>query len=247
VPREKRVLILDGSIWPEIYRPVDHWRALLGSVSADAVHVSFGDKVPSLGRYSHLVVTGSETSITKHEPWYDAEVEAIREAFRRGMSILGSCFGHQMLAVALSGKEHAAASSTPEVGWIEVEVTEEDELLAGLPRPLHVFAAHFDEVRDLARPWRVLARSDRCAVEAARYGERPIWGLQAHPEISPQDARILLEGELVHFPNKAQLIHQVLSQVPRDHGVAREIVRRFLASPPQETRSGRGPVSFLAR
>ena len=96
-------------------------------------------------------------------------------------------------------------------------------------------------------PWRVLARSARCKVQAARYGNHRIWGLQAHPEISPQDARILLDGELVHFPNKAQLIRQALSQVPRGHGVAREIVRRFLASPSQETRSGRGPVSFLAR
>ena len=144
MPRERRVLILDGSIWPEICRSVDHWRALLGSVSADAVHSSFGDKVPSLGRYSHLVVTGCEASITKHEPWYDAEVEAIREAFRLGMAILGSCFGHQMLAVALSGREHAAASSTPEVGWIEVEVTEKDELFEGLPNPFHVFAAHYE-------------------------------------------------------------------------------------------------------
>jgi len=113
-------------------------------VPADAVHVSFGDKVPSLDRYSPLILTGSEASITRPEPWYETEAVAIREASRLGMAILGSCFGHQMLAVALSGKEHAAASSTPEVGWIEVEVTEKGELFEGLPNPFHVFAAHYE-------------------------------------------------------------------------------------------------------
>lgn len=232
VARAKRVLILDGSIYPEIYRPVEHWRALLGSIPFDAVHVSFGEEVPDLVRYTHLIVTGSEASITEFRPWYNAEVEVVRQACALGKAILGSCFGHQMLVYALSGEEHIAASPTPEVGWIEVNLTEEDGLLAGLPNPLHVFAAHFDEVKAPPPPWRVLARSARCAVHAMRYGDRPIFGLQAHPEISPDDARTLLEGEIPRFPKKAHLIRPALSQEPRDDGVASEIVRRFLASSP---------------
>jgi GMP synthase-like glutamine amidotransferase len=137
------------------------------------------------------------------------------------------------------------ASPTPELGWIEVEVTEKDELLEGLPNPVHVFAAHYDEVKSPPAPWRVLAQSARCAVQAIRYGTHPIWGLQAHPEIGPADARILLEGELIRFPDRAELIRSALSQVPQDDGAAGEIVRRFVASPPQGIRSGRGPFSCL--
>jgi len=78
MPKEKRVLILDGSIWPEIYRPTDHWRTLLGSVPVDSVHVSSGEAIPDLEPYTHLIVTGSEASITNREPWYEVQVEATR-------------------------------------------------------------------------------------------------------------------------------------------------------------------------
>ncbi|HUT76581.1 MAG TPA: tetratricopeptide repeat protein, partial [Polyangia bacterium] len=228
----KRVLILDGSIFPEIYCPVDEWRALLGDVPSDAVHVSAGEAVPDLEPYTHLIVTGSEASITRPEPWYEVEADAVRRAVAAGKAVLGSCFGHQLLALALSGPAFVRASASPEIGWIAVEVAGlgDDELLAGLPRRFHVFAAHFDEVRDLPEPWRVLASSARCAVQAMRYGDRPVWGIQAHPEITPDHARVLLRGFLERALDKAQLVAPALVQPPRDDGFALAIVRRFLAA-----------------
>jgi GMP synthase-like glutamine amidotransferase len=228
----KRVLILDGSIFPDIYGPVRDWRALLGDVPSDAVRVSAGEPVPDLAPYTHLIVTGSESSITRPEPWYEVEADAVRRAVAAGKAVLGSCFGHQLLAQALSGPAFAAASPTPEIGWIAVEIagTGDDELLAGLPRRFHVFAAHFDEVRDPPAPWRVLARSDRCAVQVMRYGDRPVWGIQPHPEITPDHALVLLRGFLEHAPDKADLVAPALAQAPRDDGLAPAIARRFLAA-----------------
>jgi GMP synthase-like glutamine amidotransferase/Flp pilus assembly protein TadD len=228
----KRVLILDGSIFPDIYGPAGEWRALLGDVPSDAVHVAAGEAVPDLGPYTHLILTGSEASITRPEPWYEVEAEAVRAAAAAGKAVLGSCFGHQLLARALSGPACVRASATPEVGWIAVEVAGhgDDELLAGLPRRFHVFAAHFDEVCDLPGPWRVLASSDRCAVQAMRYGQAPVWGLQAHPEIPPDHAEVLLRGFLERAPDKARIVLPALEQTPRDDGLAEAIVRRFLAA-----------------
>jgi len=224
-----KVLVLDGSIYPDIYRPADHWRALLGPVEADAPHLPSGDPVPDVAGYSHLIVTGSEASIAQPEPWYDVEVEVVRRAFDLGLPILGSCFGHQLLAVALSGPGFARPSSTPELGWAPVQVLRNDPLLDGLPNPFHVFVSHFDEVWDPPAPWVVLARNERCAVHVMRYGDRPIWGIQAHPEITPADGRMLLEGFLDKAPDKAHLVRPALAQTPRDDGLAEAIVRRFLA------------------
>ena len=226
----KRVLILDGSIYPDIYRPADEWRALLGGVPADAVHLPSGELVPDLAPYTHIIVTGSEASINRPESWFDVEVDAVRRAFELGKPMLGSCFGHQMLARALSGPEYTAVSPTPEVGWIDVEVIEEDELLDGLRSPLHMFASHFDEVTSPPAPWRVLAQSTGCAVQVMRYADRPVWGIQAHPEIPPQNARRLMEGILTRAPQMAPFIRPALSQPPRDDGIAEEIVRRFLSA-----------------
>jgi GMP synthase-like glutamine amidotransferase/Flp pilus assembly protein TadD len=235
----QRVLIMDGSIFPDIYRPAEEWRALLEGVPADAVRVSAGEPLPDLGPYTHLIVTGSEASITRPEPWYEVEAGAVRAFASAGKPVLGSCFGHQLLALALSGPACVRASATPEIGWIAVEVEGpgDDELLQGLPRRFHVFAAHFDEVCDLPAPWIPLASSAGCAVQAMRYGSAPIWGLQAHPEITPERAGILLRGFLDRAPDKAQLVAPALRQIPRDDGLAPAFVRRFLGAA--------GPLSGL--
>ncbi|MBI5486379.1 MAG: gamma-glutamyl-gamma-aminobutyrate hydrolase family protein [Deltaproteobacteria bacterium] len=224
----KRVLILDGAIYRDIYRPADHWRALLGDVPADSVHLPSGEPVPELRPYSHLIVSGSEASIVRPEPWYHVEADAVRRAAAAGLAILGSCFGHQMLARALSGERYVAAAPQPEVGWIEVEVLAPDPLFADVASRHWVFASHFDEVRDPPPPWRVLARSPGCAVHAMRYGNDPIWGIQAHPEITPSDARVLIEGFLLHEPHLAPVMRPALAAEPHDDGTALPIVRRFL-------------------
>ncbi|MBW2276151.1 MAG: type 1 glutamine amidotransferase [Deltaproteobacteria bacterium] len=226
---EKRVLILDGCIYPEFYHPVREWRSLLEDVPSDSVHLPSGEPVPDIEPYSHVIVGGSEASIAVPELWFEAEVTAIRRACELGKPILGSCFGHQALAMALTGEQHVGPSPTPELGWVPVRVTASDELFDGLPNPLWVFVSHFDEVRDPPPPWRVLARSDGCAVQAMRYGDRPIWGIQAHPEITPDDGRELLEGFLVKAPDRAELIHTALAQTPRDDGLALALTRRFLS------------------
>jgi GMP synthase-like glutamine amidotransferase len=225
----KRVLILDGCIYPEFYKPSDEWRSLLEDVPSDAVHLPSGEPVPDIEPYSHVIITGSEASISKPEPWFELEIDAIRDAFALGKPIFGSCFGHQMLAVALSGPEHAGPSPTPELGWAPVEVTARDELFDGLPNPLWAFVSHFDEVRDPPSPWLVLARSAGCAVQAMRYGTRPIWGVQAHPEIPPEHGRVLLEGFLEKAPERAELIRNALAQTPRDDALALALTRRFLS------------------
>jgi len=223
-----RVLILDGSIYRDIYRPTEHWRALLGKNPSDSVHLPSGEAVPPLERYTHLIVAGSEASIVRPEPWFEVEADAVRRAAELGLAILGSCFGHQMLARALSGIGFVAASPTPEIGWIPVEVTATDALLADVAPRFWVFASHFDEVRDPPAPWRVLARSAGCRVQAMRYGDRPIWGIQAHPEITPSDARILIEGFLRYAPQLAPQLRPALAAEPHDDGAAPDLVRRFL-------------------
>jgi len=225
---DKRVLIIDCCIYPDIYRPVDHWRALLGGVPADAVHLPSGETAPDLAGYSHVVLAGSEASIVRPEPWYEVEAGLVRRAAALGKAMLGSCFGHQMLALALSGPRHVRASATPELGWAAVDVVADDPLLEGLPNPFHAFVAHFDEVHDPPPPWRVLARNSGCEVQVMRYGDKPIWGVQAHPEIDPETGRALLAGLSAKEPETAGLVGRALEQTPRDDRVVAEMMRRFL-------------------
>lgn len=223
-----RVLIIDGSIHPGIYRPTAGWRQWLGEVPSDSVHLPTGEALPELDGYTHLIVTGSEASIVNDDPWFDVEARVVRSAVDRGLRVMGSCFGHQMLARALCGRAYVARAATPEMGWLRVQVTASDALLGEAGQDIWMFASHFDEVRDPPAPWKVLARTEGCAVHAMRLSDRPVWGIQAHPEITPREGRTLLEGFLPLYPGNAALIAAALAGEVRDDGAITSIVKAFL-------------------
>jgi putative transcriptional regulator len=53
--------------------------------------------------YSHAILTGSEASILADTEWIVRTCDLTRALDARGVKLLGSCFGHQMLGRALSG------------------------------------------------------------------------------------------------------------------------------------------------
>ncbi len=228
-PSEARVLILDLSVDPEMYRPTDHWRALLGDTPSDSVALLRNGRVGSLDDYTHVIVSGSEASVLDHQPWFTPAEDAIREAVKRGLPVLGSCFGHQLIVRALHGPEHLRRSASPELGWFPVEITGQDPngpLDADAPQ--WMFCCHFDEVHGLDGAYRVLAHTGDCAVHAYRLSEAAVWGVQAHPEISPKEGAALLRAFAAQNPELTELVDHALAKQPRDDGFGAVLTRRFL-------------------
>ncbi len=188
----RRIPMLNIMVDREMNDPVAQWARHFRHVPYEAVHVPGGEVIPSFEGFTHLIVSGSEASTTDPQPWMDRAADLIREAAESGVPILGNCFGHQMIVWSLSGPDFTRRAPRPEVGWIEASIVVDDPLLAGVPRAWHAFAFHLDEVCNLPPPWRTLASNDACAHQAIRFGERPIWGIQPHPEISPEEGKRLL-------------------------------------------------------
>jgi len=228
-----RVLIVDNSLSRPIYSPARHWEPHLGEVHADVVHIPGDEPIPSLADYTHVIISGSTASFLDPPDWVSAEVQLVREAADLGLALLGSCFGHQMLAYALSGSEYVRRAESPEVGWIAVEVTTEDELFEGLPNPWHAFAWHYDEVVNPPEPWRVIGSSSSTAVHVMRYGDAPIWGLQSHPETRPGSAKLLLLLTKVFRDWRSAEIHAALQQDPEDDRIIAIVMERFLKAGPR--------------
>jgi len=227
-PPAVRVLLLDNSLERPIYVPERQWGPYLGDARCDVVHMPGGDSVPPLDDYTHMIISGSTASLVDPPEWAAAEAELVRLAAAQGISILGSCFGHQMLAYALSGVEYVKPAARPEIGWIEVAMAAEDELFEGTPDLWHAFAWHYDEVVDPPSPWRVLGGSADCAVHVMRYGDARVWGLQSHPETRPFAAKLLLLLDLLVFDWGSEEVTAALFQRPRDDRIIREVVERFL-------------------
>lgn len=94
--------------------------------------------------------------------------------------ILGLCAGHQFMAIHFGGKSEPA--KIPEYGRVEIEVLDEDDLFKGVPKKFVAWASHNDEVTS-APGFKILARSRDCKIEAMKHKERPLYGIQFHPEV----------------------------------------------------------------
>jgi GMP synthase-like glutamine amidotransferase len=231
-----RFLLVDNAIDHGMYRPLEHWAALAG-FEPERVHPPGGDPWPRPGEHTHVLLSGSESSITAREAWAEEELRWVQRAARCGARILGSCWGHQLIAVALGGPDCVRCSPTPEFGWERIEPVARrggggpDAPDALIVETFEAFVSHFDEVVPGCRPeLRVLATSPGCPVQALRWGDLPVWGIQAHPEIDPPTGRSFLEVAMERWPDHAARFRAALEGPVRDSHCGRTLLARFLAT-----------------
>jgi len=225
-----RLAIIDNAVFPEIYKPVEHWSRGL-SVPWEAF-VARDHRFPDPARFTHVILTGSESSILEPAGWVAEEAEVVAEAVRRGLAVLGSCWGHQLLAQALAGPGRVGRCPRPEIGWISLRLTASSELLGEAGEEPATFSVHFDEVKDPGPEFEVLASSGLCAVQAMRLKGRPVWGLQCHPEVDIPTGRKFLRDLVESGFKGREALLEALASRPRDSGLIRKIVPAFLAALP---------------
>ncbi len=145
-----------------------------------------------LSRFDRLVLSGSRTSATDSEPWVLRLQELISRSIESGLPILGVCYGHQILARVLGSilegspsQPWVRRSTTPEFGWTEIHRTPCPggvDLMDGLPGRFYSFSAHYDEVIALPAAAETLAFSRGCRIQGYRLRDKPVFGIQFHPE-----------------------------------------------------------------
>ena len=115
-----------------------------------------------------------------------------------------------------------------EFGWGKVtRLVPESSLLRGLPDEFHVFQAHQDEVSELPRGMKLLARSEACAIQACEVEGKPAWGIQFHPERAAEAGERSLEKRLREQP-RAELLNRGKGAKLYDPRVGDAIFRNFL-------------------
>ena len=168
------------------YEPLGTLDPLLKEAGFRMRYVNFSrmpEQRPTLDRYEALIVLGGPMNADQISTYPNlvTEVEIIREAVDRNMSVLGVCLGAQLLAKALGGT--VARNAAREIGWHHVEMTAaglRDPVLSTFAPRQEVFQWHEDGI-SLPPGVECLASSPVSPVQAFRYGEHA-YGLQFHLE-----------------------------------------------------------------
>ena len=97
--------------------------------------------------------------------------------------ILGICYGMQVIANTLGAPvDHA---DHREFGRATLALRDaEHPLMRAVPDETVVWMSHGDQIGDEQTQFAVIASTPTCPLAAVRHTERPIFGLQFHPEVS---------------------------------------------------------------
>jgi GMP synthase (glutamine-hydrolysing) len=165
-------------------------------------------------------------------PWLRFEKDFLEAVLDDGMPILAVCLGCQLLAEAAGGLARRARE--PEIGWLDVEVTEDgatDPVIGPLAPSFTGFQWHSYEAVP-PEGAAILARSPVCA-QAYRIGER-VWGIQFHAEVTAADLAHWIDdyrsdGDAVRIGIDPQALRaETEGKIADWNRIGRELCGRFL-------------------
>lgn len=104
-----------------------------------------------------------------------------------GCPILAICYGMQLLVYNQKGQ--VEAGNHQEYGQADIHISEPSDILwESVPvNVLSVWMSHTDEIVELPSHFHSLATSVNGHIAACKHNEKPIYGLQFHPEVSDTD------------------------------------------------------------
>ncbi|MAF65352.1 MAG: hypothetical protein CMJ84_06805 [Planctomycetes bacterium] len=201
---------------------------LLGERPSVVVRAALETAPRSAADFAGILLTGSAASILDPLPWIEPILALLRDAAATDVPVFGICFGHQAIARALHGPDAVRAAPLSEIGWTEIELLGDDPLLAGIERRFVCFVSHFDEVTPGVGDFALLARSERCPVQGFRVPGKPIWAVQFHPEMPPEESERLLRRNLARHAYRGEEPTAILAEAFDGRDLGRRLVARFL-------------------
>ena len=147
------------------------------------IYMTIGGEVPGdVDEQDAFMITGSPLSVLDHHIFTDDLIAFIRKCDAARKPLMGACFGHQAIAMALGG----TVGKLPGGYNVGVETTRFHARRAWM-QPDHdrlsLYVFHEDAVTALPPECELLGSSARCQIASFAKGDH-LFTTQAHPEFS---------------------------------------------------------------
>ncbi len=185
--------------------------------------------LPDPMRYCGVLVTGAHSMVTDGDRWIERLGKWLHMVAALEKPILGVCYGHQLLGQAFGGRAGPHPKGL-EVGTVEIARTAaaiDDPLFNSLPESFPVHVTHRQSILELPYDTVVLAANAHDPHQAIRIDDR-VWGVQFHPEFSPEITRDYINRQRAELQQQGQAPEQLLEQV-RETADSHALLRRFAA------------------
>ena len=162
----------------------------IGEVRTFVLAAADGETLPqgmALSDFDGIAWTGSPLNAYTESEAVTRQVDFARIAFQSGVPCFGSCWGLQVMLVALGGKVRLNPRGAEMGVARSIQLTDAGRahpMYAGKPTVFDALCVHQDEVCELPQGATLLAGNSISDVQAASLhdGERSFCGVQYHPE-----------------------------------------------------------------
>ena len=212
------ILILDfgGQYAHLIGRRVREYNVYSKVVPCDITQKEIEDLTKNFNTKGMILSGGPSSVYEKNTPKCDPKI------LEWGIPILGLCYGHQLIAHYFKGQVKPAIKKEYGVTWAIID--EPVGVLEGLSKKEKVWMSHGDTVYELPKEFETLAHTGNCPIAAFRHKEKPIYGLQWHPEVIHTENGMLMLKNFIFNICKCEPNWQIKSFVDKAIQEIKQIV-----------------------
>jgi len=186
---------------------------------------------PQVNELAGIIITGSPAMVTEQHEWSEQTIDWLRKIINAKVPILGVCYGHQLLGIALQGQVDWNPNGR-QIGRVKIILEKHayvDPLFSSLidsqQTSIDYYATHLQSVTVLPESVTLLGSTNLDPYHCFRY-DKHVWGLQFHPEFNAKVIQDYVNTRSQDIENEGLNPNKILTEI-KENNNGTILLKRF--------------------